>query len=156
MSKECGKCEKEKDEEDFYNHRLSPDGKQTTCKSCMNEQTKEYYNKNKDKIDNKNRGNNLRRLYGISLQQYNELLDKQHGCCAICDRHREEFDRHFSVDHNHATNEIRGLLCTYCNHRVVGRHRDGVLLRKIADYVEQGTGWFVPKKKKTKKRKPVR
>jgi hypothetical protein len=59
------------------------------------------------------------------------------------------------VDHDHFSGEIRGLLCTYCNYRVVGKHRDGELLRRIADYVEQGTGWFVPKKKKTKKRKPV-
>lgn len=155
-SKECGRCEKEKPLDEFYNHRLSPDGKQTTCKECMNAQTREYYNRNKEKVDNKNRPATLKRLYGITLDQYNEMLENQHGCCAICDRHRDEFDRHFSVDHNHATGEIRGLLCTYCNHRVVGRHRDGALLRRIADYVEQGTGWFVPKKKRTVKRKPSR
>lgn len=159
MSKEketkvCGKCEEEKSLTNFYNHRLSPDGKQTTCKVCMNKQTRKYYGENKEKVDYKSRAANLKRLYGISLDQYNEMLKKQHGCCAICDRHRDEFDRHFSVDHNHVTGEIRGLLCTYCNHRVVGRHRDGALLRKVADYIEQGTGLFVPeKKKRARKRK---
>lgn len=152
----CSGCETEKPLDLFYNHRLSPDGKQTTCKVCMDKQTKEYYNKNKDKVDSKSRPNTLRRLYGITLEQYNQMLNNQNGCCAICDRHRDEFDRHFSVDHNHATGEIRGLLCTYCNHRVVGRHRDGALLRRIADYVDQGTGWFVPKKRPTRKRKPKR
>ena len=153
--KECGKCFEEKSLDFFYNHRLSPDGKQTTCKTCMDAQTADYYNRNKQNPKSAIRKTTLKRLYGITLDQYDEMLEKQNGCCAICDRHRDEFDRNFSVDHNHATGEIRGLLCTYCNHRVVGRHRDGNLLRKIADYIEQGTGWFIPKKKKTVKRKPV-
>jgi hypothetical protein len=45
------------------------------------------------------------------------------------------------------------LLCRYCNHRLVGRHRDSAVLRRIADYLDVGTGWFVPTKKK-RRRKP--
>ena len=82
------------------------------------------------------------------------MLDKQDHCCAICDKHKSEFNQNLAVDHNHVTGEIRGLLCTYCNHRVIGRHRDGNLLRKMADYVDQGTGWFVPKQKRPIKRRP--
>lgn len=95
----------------------------------------------------------LRQKYGITEEQYNRLLEKQKGCCAICDRHSSEFKTRLSVDHNHFTGELRGLLCNYCNRRVVGRHRDGDLLRRLADYVEQGTGWFIPKKRRPKKRK---
>lgn len=99
------------------------------------------------------RRSHLRLKYGITIEQYNELLHKQKGCCALCDRPQTEFKTRLAVDHNHATGEIRGLLCAYCNHRVIGRHRDGTLLRRMADYVDQGTGWFVPKRKKTVKRK---
>ena len=85
--------------------------------------------------------------------QYESLLQKQGSCCAICRRSRSEFRSNLAVDHDHTTGEIRGLLCIHCNHRLVGRHRDGQLLRRIADYVEQGTGWFVPPKPKKKRRK---
>lgn len=96
----------------------------------------------------------LKKLYGISPEQYNQLLEQQNNSCAICERHESQFKKKLAVDHNHLTGEIRGLLCSYCNHRVVGRHKDGLLLRRLADYVEQGTGWFVPKRRRPIKRKP--
>ena len=99
------------------------------------------------------RASHLRLKYGITEEQYDELLAKQAYCCAICDRRAIDFKTRLAVDHDHATGEIRGLLCAYCNHRVVGRHRDPILLRKIACYVEQGTGLFVPKKVYKRKKK---
>lgn len=102
------------------------------------------------------RERHLRLKYGITLEQYNELLSGQNDCCAICERHKDEFKINLAVDHNHSTGEVRGLLCSYCNHRVIGRHRDGELLRKMAAYVERKTGWFVPKRKRPIKRKPKR
>ena len=102
------------------------------------------------------RAYNLKRKYGITVEQYNQMLKNQNHCCAVCDRHEDEFKIKLAVDHNHVTGEIRGLLCSHCNRYQVGRHRDGDLLRKIAAYVDQGTGWFVPKQKRPKKRKPVR
>lgn len=94
----------------------------------------------------------LLRTYGITQRQYNKLLKKQDHKCAVCFKEHTEAKK-LHVDHNHKTREIRGLLCAYCNHRLVGRHRDGELLRRIAFYIEQGTGWFVPEKKKKRKRK---
>lgn len=99
------------------------------------------------------RGQYLKRIYGISVAQYNELLEKQNHSCALCGKHEDQEKHNLCVDHNHITGEIRGLLCRYCNHKLVGRHRDGTLLRRIANYVEQGTGWFVPKRIKKKRRK---
>jgi hypothetical protein len=95
----------------------------------------------------------LQRTYGITEDQYNALLKKQNNGCAVCLRDQSCFTTRLAVDHNHVTKEIRGLLCNYCNRRMVGRHRDAELLRRIADYVDQGTGWFVPTKKRKKKRK---
>lgn len=95
----------------------------------------------------------LKIKYGITPEQYDELLAKQEGKCAICDKEAEEFEVRLAVDHDHKSGEIRGLLCRYCNHRVIGRHRDGNLLRKMADYVERTTGWFVPPKKRKKRGK---
>ncbi len=94
----------------------------------------------------------LLKKYGITEKQYHDLLKKQGGVCAVCGKSPKE-GKNLSVDHNHVTGEVRGLLDTYCNRYLVGRHRDPALLIKIADYISQGTGWFVPKKVKKKKRK---
>jgi hypothetical protein len=95
----------------------------------------------------------LNRIYGITVEQYDSLLEKQNQCCAVCRKPAEGFKTNLAVDHNHITGEIRGLLCTHCNHRLVGRWRDGELLRRIADYVDQGTGWFVPEQFKAGRRR---
>src|SRR5713226_675782 len=58
------------------------------------------------------RANRLRRQYGISLAQYELILARQNGACAIC---REKSERTLCVDHCHETGTVRGLLCTKCN-----------------------------------------
>jgi hypothetical protein len=98
----------------------------------------------------------LRRVYGISLFQYESLLKKQGDSCAVCLKPKDTFKTNLAVDHNHVTGEIRGLLCNYCNRRLIGRHRDSSLLLRMADYVAQGTGLFVPAKKKKKRKRRVR
>lgn len=95
--------------------------------------------------------------YGITEEQYQHLLFRQNGVCAGCERPPEVFKTRLAVDHDHVSGEVRGLLCTHCNHRVLGRHRDSGLLRRLADYLDRGTGWFVPEKPKrvrTRKRAP--
>jgi hypothetical protein len=139
---------------DFYYIRGNPCGDCKSCKKTANQQRSKTEDFSKRKSES-SRKHHLKKTYGITPEQYNEILAKQEYCCAICGKHEEdEKNRRLAVDHNHETGEIRGLLCSFCNHRVVGRHRDGDLLRKVADYIEQGTGWFVPKKKRPVKRKP--
>lgn len=102
------------------------------------------------------RAGHLRRKYGITEEQYDELLRTQKNCCAVCEQHESSFTRRLAVDHNHRTGEVRGLLCNYCNHRLVGRHTDPELLLTISEYLRKGTGWFVPKKKRRRVAKAAR
>lgn len=152
--KKCKNCGEDKPNEEYYKRVASKDGLAFNCKSCSDETAREWNNRNTDKRFETRRKSHLRRKFDISLEQYSELLKKQNNCCAVCERHVSEFNKELAVDHNHQTGEIRGLLCTNCNYRLVAKHTNGELLRKIADYVEQGTGWFVPKKKRPVKRKP--
>ena len=55
----------------------------------------------------------LRLRYGIDLEDYEELLAAQKGRCAICGAF--PIVKRLSVDHNHRTGTIRGLLCQACN-----------------------------------------
>lgn len=102
------------------------------------------------------RASHLMRTYGITLEQYNELLEKQDHKCPICDRHEDEFKTHLAVDHDHVTGEIRGLLCNHCNHRVLGRNRDPAKIKRMFDYLCNGTGWFVPKKTRRRKKRKAK
>lgn len=151
--KTCKKCSVEKPLEDFYDRPGSTDGKRSNCKVCHNTPIYERVAANPIKHKSSLREYHLKRTYGITIQQYNQLLENQKGGCAMCGKTPEEEKRNLAVDHNHKTGEIRGLLCGFCNHRVVGRHRDGALLRKMADYVDGGTGWFVPPKKPKRRKK---
>lgn len=92
----------------------------------------------------------IERVYGITKEQYDDLNT---GVCPICLRGFDDNVRPV-VDHDHSTGEVRGILCFYCNHRVVGRHRDGSLIRRVADYLDAPRrGWIVPPKKKKRKKK---
>lgn len=97
------------------------------------------------------RGYNLRRLYGITEEVYEELLARQEGKCPICERLYTEFKVRLAVDHDHLSGEIRGLLCNHCNRRVIGRNRDPDLLQRASEYLRVGTGLFVPEKPKKKR-----
>lgn len=51
-----------------------------------------------------------------------QFFKEQKGCCAICGKPQSMFKRRLNLDHNHKTGQLRGLLCYYCNRRLVGRH----------------------------------
>lgn len=83
----------------------------------------------------KNRDQKYRIYYGISIDDYNEIFIKQDGCCRICKRHQSELKRKLSVDHNHETSEIRGLLCNKCNQAIGLLNDDPELLDSAKEYV---------------------
>jgi len=79
------------------------------------EYNRQYRKKNRPKILIKERKYNLKRKYGIDIDRYNQMFKEQNGCCAICDIHQDELKCALSVDHNHTTGKVRGLLCDKCN-----------------------------------------
>jgi hypothetical protein len=78
---------------------------------------RDYRVKNSDKL-------HLRRLkskYGVSPATYRELFEMQGGRCAICQVTQDAIGSRLELDHCHATNQPRGLLCGPCN-RSLGAH----------------------------------
>lgn len=64
-----------------------------------------------------------------------KLFEKQEGRCGVCGKHESGFKMRLSVDHNHKTGQVRGLLCYYCNKFVVARHTLESA-RRIVKYLE--------------------
>jgi hypothetical protein len=79
------------------------------------------------------RKDQLKHDYGISLEQYEALLKRQGGACAIC---YKESTRPLCVDHCHVTRRMRGLLCRTCNLGIGHFNDDPRLLRAALAYLE--------------------
>lgn len=63
-----------------------------------------------------------------------DLIDQHGNNCAICKKPRSAFKKNLSVDHNHVSNKIRGLLCYRCNKFRVGRQIIETC-REVLDYL---------------------
>lgn len=75
--------------------------------------------------------------FGITLKQYDEMLDAQGSRCAICGKTPEDNGRRLAVDHDHNTGEIRGLLCVSCNMGLGKFGDDPTLIAKAIAYLLQ-------------------
>jgi hypothetical protein len=80
-----------------------------------------------------------RRTYGISADEFDRLLDEQHGACAIC-RTRPEREASMHVDHDHESGAVRGLLCLSCNQGLGQFKDDPTLLLRAIVYLRQRAG----------------
>lgn len=91
----------------------------------------------------KKRGYRFKHKYGLTEQQYEELLLKQNNVCAICHEKETITDGHtkqlkkLSVDHCHLTKKIRGLLCSGCNVGIGYFKNNSKNLRMAALYCEE-------------------
>jgi|ERR1700676_3411860 len=95
---------------------------------------KDWYLKNPEKIKLKGRKRTLKQ-YGLTLEQYDAMLQNQGGVCAVCGLTRGT--RRMAVDHDHKTNKVRGLLCQFCN-TALGKFLDSVeILKRAISYLEK-------------------
>jgi Recombination endonuclease VII len=107
-------------------------------KQFPKERMKAYYWKTRDKQLIKIRKSKLKTKYKLSLEDFQNLFEKQNGVCAIC-KEPETAGRLLAIDHNHETGEIRGLLCTNCN-LGLGKFKDSPELLRIAqEYVSSNS-----------------
>jgi hypothetical protein len=91
-----------------------------------------YYHKNTRRARNAQ----LKRNFGISVEEYDKLLKKQNDKCAICEAISCKSGNRFAVDHDHKTGLVRGLLCFACN-TSLGKFNDSQeLLYKAISYLQ--------------------
>lgn len=132
MAKALRKCRvcgieaiKEKDLVLFRTNNQLKHNKDNLCKACHSEQRREDH---------------LQRAYGLSMSDYEDLLNNQNNSCAVClSSFSGHSSKHMCVDHNHSTGEVRGLLCHSCN-TGIGKFKDSpeILTMAIAYLQEKG------------------
>src|SRR6185437_4110882 len=111
------------------------------CQSCKN---KHFIEKNRESHDASQFRYRLKSVYGITPEQYYEMLDRQGGVCAICGQPEKIAGRRLAIDHDHSccpgkSNScgkfIRGLLCSRCNTAIGLFEDDTDLMTSALSYV---------------------
>ena len=108
------------------------------CCSKENTRTRERY-----KLPGGNRRQksaSLKHLYGITIEEYEEILAIQEYACEICQQPIGQESKRPYVDHDHETGKLRGLLCQNCNSVLGLAHDSPEVLRRAADYIERYKG----------------
>lgn len=141
-AKKCGKCGVWKPFKDFSPHSRGAAGLQSRCKECTNIHLKTYFAERSPRpvsinvkicphcnqllpstafTCSKRRQDGLSyycrqcfaaRKHGLTALNIQSMRQSQNNCCAICCR---KFDKLPCIDHDHATGDVRGLLCSRCN-----------------------------------------
>ena len=160
-SKVCPSCSTEKPASEFRSDKTKADHLSSSCAECISSRSRSYYERNKDRIRAnvkayqkanpetqarsvaKRRANGKRRLadvrqrYGVSEEQYAEMLERAGGVCEICGRDPVEVSKRGAcIDHCHETGKVRGILCGPCNTGIGNLRDDPAVLRKALEYLE--------------------
>jgi hypothetical protein len=133
--KTCTRCKTDKPLTEFHKRKKSKDGLQPLCKPCAIEKNHDYYSYEA------HRRHWLKKRYGLSIEQYNTLLDSQNGLCAVCQSKNADgrWDT-FAVDHDHSTGLVRGLLCNGCNRAIGFMDDNPERLESAAAYLRKHHG----------------
>ncbi len=159
--KRCKKCGELKSLDEFYRSPGMRDGRRNDCKPCnltekaaryranpqpSIERVQRWQRENAERLNatrrrrrelpevkRRERAGHLMRKFGITLEQYEEMLAEQDGGCAICGRKPGKISLH--IDHDHETDRIRGLLCFRCNNALGDFGDNGDWLVAAANYL---------------------
>lgn len=131
MDYHCPRCDTTKPESEVY---LRSNGSILRCKACQREADRAYYAKNPERRRKQKRDARRRELlreYGLTVAEYEDLVEAANGRCAIC----EEINDRLEVDHCHETGVVRGMLCPRCN-KALGLLDDSpASLRRAIEYL---------------------
>lgn len=114
-TKVCIKCKNEKPISEFNKSQFSKSGHRGICRDCRNTH---------------------RSIIRAAKKNYNLLLQEQNYGCAICGKSEKENKQLLSIDHNHITHRVRGLLCRNCNTGLGAFKDDCLKLEKAIEYLQ--------------------
>lgn len=108
------------------------------CPECRKKRRQKQWNENKKTIQASNHLSRIKNRYGLSKSEYETKLKEQNNECAICySKNGTSRWPNLSIDHDHSTRKVRGLLCHTCNSALgMFRENKDVLINAIK-YLER-------------------
>ena len=148
-TKICSKCGVTKLKSDFSANKRIADGLGRNCRSCESNRRKELYQSDPERYRARNvryfktphgvqvrkinsKRQSLRKRYGLTESMWELMFSFQNGLCAICQTRPAK-----SVDHDHDTETVRGLLCDQCNFGLGNFKDNPTLLQRAIDYLDE-------------------
>ena len=156
QSKRCYRCKKVKPVTEFGQNRSRKDGLSHPCRECKSEMEqirladperrtkrlaykKEWREARREHLKQLDR-NITASKYGITHEQYEAMFKAQNGLCAICGKPETRIIKGslslLSIDHDHATGKVRGLLCQWCN-RMLGAVENEAFVPAAMEYLKR-------------------
>jgi hypothetical protein len=149
ISKRCPRCGETKPISEFRQEPSRPRGLASYCRSCEpavrrerylarrqahNDYARRYQQERPERRSEYSRRHALKKLYGITPEQWARMYEEQDGRCLICGNSPKRKRLH--VDHCHETGVVRGLLCSACNSGIALMRHDSELLIKAIAYLD--------------------
>jgi hypothetical protein len=143
-TKRCCTCKTNRPIDEFYFARKALGERHARCKRCWKDKSRgsEKPQTYRRSVRDRTVEGSLRRKYGLTVDRYTTMFFDQGGACAICGE-KETYGnktgqrRILSVDHDHTTGKVRGLLCNKCN-QALGLLRDRPdLALRAAEYLAE-------------------
>lgn len=128
-----------KEDQPFSNFRRNnrtSDGYVYICNTCKANKKKDYHWQKRKNPESKiiRRSWRLMRLYGVTIEEYEEIYNKQCGLCAIC---KKKKNSEMFVDHCHESGKVRELLCANCNFMLGHAKEDPDILISASLYLRK-------------------
>ena len=123
----CTVCKQYKPLTAFHSHKICMYGVEPICKLCKAQKRRERDAMYPDRAKNVD----LKAKYGITIEQYHAMRERQQGACAICGAS----DARLVVDHHHGTGQVRALLCHLCNALIGCAREDPAILSRAIAYL---------------------
>ncbi len=137
----CAKCNKSKSVDRFGLNLNTKSKLNTWCRECTNTDKR---NKRRTLMENiplvqSHKGSmaSLYWSYKLTESDFQDMMNAQKGCCAICDIDFGILSRRAAVDHNHSTGKVRGLLCDSCNTLIGKLEKLPHLLQNVNKYLNK-------------------
>jgi hypothetical protein len=148
LEKTCPKCSATKLLSDFVLRESGPRTGQPVafCRTCNGEAQRVRKERDPTVYRRCEWPSKLKRLYGLTVEQYYQILADQGGACATCgaknpgtrNYKRMGKSEYFYVDHCHTTGRVRGLLCGACNRAIGYLKDDPEVCDKVSAYLRKG------------------
>ena len=144
-TKVCPKCSVVKKITDYTFKNIALNLRHSRCRECSRAADRAVYSLKKSngtlkpntRVSPNKKVNQQRyeiKRYGITVEEYEDLILKTNGQCYICDAPPPNGKRNH-IDHDHVTGKVRGILCYRCNH-AIGLFKDSpTLLLKAKAYL---------------------